>query len=177
MRSPAPLRAFFTVSLAARGSALLLDRIDVLREAVSVVRRRRPFEIDAWVVLPDHMHAIWTLPPEDPSYSDRWGQIKARFSRHVRAAGARLGPLDDDPGPLWEPAGSSQKPKSGDAGIWRARFLVRPLDHHTAVQAHIRRCYMDPVRHGLVTQPEDWHFTSLHRDLRQGRCTDLAKTA
>ncbi len=57
---------FFTVNLATRGGELLVDHIDLLREAVVVTKARRPFEIDAWVVLPDHMHAVWTLPIDDP---------------------------------------------------------------------------------------------------------------
>ncbi|RDD65598.1 transposase [Thalassococcus profundi] len=75
---------FFTVCLARPGARLLVDEIDILREAVAVTRRRRPFAIDAWVVLPDHMHALWTLPEDDANYSDRWGAIKARFSKFVR---------------------------------------------------------------------------------------------
>ncbi len=75
---------FFTVSLAKRGSSLLVDEVDLLREAVQVTRARRPFGIDVWVVLPDHMHAIWTLPAGDANFSDRWGAIKARFSKMVR---------------------------------------------------------------------------------------------
>ena len=77
-------RVFFTVALARRGASLLIDEIEVLREAVRVTRARRPFAIDAWVVLPDHMHCVWTLPEGDANYSDRWGTIKARFSRDVR---------------------------------------------------------------------------------------------
>lgn len=75
---------FFTVCLAQRGSRLLVEEIEILRAAVAVTRTRRPFGIEAWVVLPDHMHAIWTLPKGDANYSDRWGAIKARFSKFVR---------------------------------------------------------------------------------------------
>ena len=75
---------FFTVNLARREGTLLVDHIDLLREAVEVTKARRPFDIKAWVVLPDHMHAVWTLPEGDANYSDRWGAIKARFSKFVR---------------------------------------------------------------------------------------------
>jgi putative transposase len=78
---------FFTVALAARGSDLLVREIRHLRQAVSLVRAERPFEIGAWVVLPDHMHCIWTLPDGDRDFSTRWGSIKARFTMSLRRAG------------------------------------------------------------------------------------------
>ncbi|WP_404818298.1 REP-associated tyrosine transposase [Ruegeria aquimaris] len=80
---------FFTVALSRCGGDLLVDQVQLLRDAVSQTRRARPFGIDAWVVLPDHLHAIWTLPEGDADFSTRWGAIKARFSRrcgHRRSA-------------------------------------------------------------------------------------------
>lgn len=74
---------FFTVNLLERKSDLLIKHISELREAVRVVRRNQPFHIDAWVVLPDHMHAIWTLPSGDDRYSDRWRAIKKAFSKAI----------------------------------------------------------------------------------------------
>ncbi len=76
---------FFTVNLLERrGNALLTDRIDLLRDAVRRVRRTRPFAIDAFAVLPDHMHAVWTLPPDDDDFSTRWRLIKTFFARGVK---------------------------------------------------------------------------------------------
>jgi len=77
---------FFTVCLAECGSRLLTEEILRLRAAVRRVREERPFHIDAWVVLPDHLHAVWTLPPGDSDFSTRWGAIKARFTRSLNAA-------------------------------------------------------------------------------------------
>jgi putative transposase len=74
---------FFTVNLADRSSALLIERIDVLRAALRYVRGRHPFAIDAMVVLPDHLHAVWTLPPGDGDFSLRWLLLKAYFSRQI----------------------------------------------------------------------------------------------
>lgn len=76
---------FFTVAAADRCSSLLVDRIDTLRSAVTYVKRRHPFAIDAFVVLPDHLHAVWTLPPGDADFSTRWALIKATFSRALPA--------------------------------------------------------------------------------------------
>ncbi|WP_408631326.1 REP-associated tyrosine transposase [Methylomonas rhizoryzae] len=72
---------FFTVNLLERKSALLIEHIAELREAVRATRQQQPFHIDAWVVLPDHMHAIWTLPSGDDQYSNRWRAIKKAFSK------------------------------------------------------------------------------------------------
>src|SRR6056297_4359929 len=80
-------RVFFTVALAERGSRVLVDEVGRLREAVRMTRAERPFGIDAWVVLPDHLHCVWTLPAGDADYSVRWGAIKARFSMSCRRAG------------------------------------------------------------------------------------------
>ena len=72
---------FFTVNLADRGARTLVEHVDVLREAVRMTKAERPFRIDAWVVLPDHRHAVWTLPEGDADYSARMAAIKARFTR------------------------------------------------------------------------------------------------
>ena len=74
---------FFTVNLAQRHLRLLLDHVEILREAVKMVKQRHPFHIDAFVVLPDHLHAIWTLPPDDADFATRWMLIKSGFSRHI----------------------------------------------------------------------------------------------
>lgn len=74
---------FFTVNLLERKQDLLVRHIDELREAVRITRRERPFHIDAWVVLPDHMHAVWTLPPGDDDSSNRWKSIKIRFVQRL----------------------------------------------------------------------------------------------
>ena len=76
---------FFTVALAQRGGSLLIDQIGLLRAAVRATRAERPFEIAAWVVMPDHLHCIWHLPEGDCDYATRWRLIKARFSRDLPA--------------------------------------------------------------------------------------------
>ena len=72
---------FFTVNLLERRKTLLVDHIAALREAVATTRETHPFTIDAFVVLPDHLHAIWKLPPEDCDFSTRWRLIKSRFAK------------------------------------------------------------------------------------------------
>ena len=72
---------FFTVNLLERKNDLLVRHINVLHGAVGRVKQARPFHIDAWVVLPDHMHCVWTLPDGDVDYSGRWKAIKIRFAK------------------------------------------------------------------------------------------------
>lgn len=74
---------FFTVALLERKRDLLVTEIESLREAVRRVKRRYPFEIVAWVVLPDHLHCIWTLPPGDANYATRWRLIKLLFVKSL----------------------------------------------------------------------------------------------
>lgn len=131
---------YFTVSLAQPGADLLLLEIERLRQAVRLTRAQRPFQIDAWVVMPDHLHAIWTLPAGDSDASGRWRQIKARFSASLpRTAGRPRLPAQS----VWRP------------GLWQHR-IADAAD----MALHLRSCQMDPVRHGLVDAPEDWPHSS-----------------
>jgi putative transposase len=143
---------FFTVTLAQRQSRLLVEEVDRLREAVAAVRLERPFVVEAWVVLPDHMHAVWTLPEGDAAYSVRWRLIKARFSR-----GLPSGPL------------RRSHEIRHERGIWQRRFWERHIRDEQDFAAHIRYCWNNPVKHGLVERPEDWPYSSVHRDIRLGR--------
>lgn len=172
---------FFTLCLAQRGSSLLLDEIEILREAVRVTRARRPFVIDAWVVLPDHLHAVWTLPAGDSHYADRWGAIKARFSKKVRQkdlapvgwkpalpVGRRVGLQPTDAQRLRARRSPSKVAKQ-DAGIWQRRFWEHHIRDEADYAAHLRYCWSNPVKHGLVERAADWPYSSFHRDVRLGR--------
>lgn len=98
---------FFTVNLAERhGNRLLVDRFDVLRDVFRKVKRTHPFVIDAIVVLPEHLHCIWTLPPGDAAYAKRWGLIKAGLSCSIPATERR----------------SVSRIKRGERGIWPRRY-------------------------------------------------------
>lgn len=166
---------FFTVCLADRTSSLLVDHIDVLRAAVCKCRNERPFQIDAWVVLPDHLHAVWTLPDGDFDFSTRWRIIKARFTRAVLAkglVGAEHPPYDNGRstrrvGGFHPP--SRSKSAKGERGIWQRRFW----DHHVRgledYASSISYCHLNPVKHGFVARPEDWPYSSVHREIAAGR--------
>ncbi len=72
---------FFTVNLAERSSDKLVRHMEELRAVMKNVKETHPFAIVAMVVLPEHPHAVWRLPPGDADYPLRWSLIKARFSR------------------------------------------------------------------------------------------------
>lgn len=139
---------FFTVALARRGDDLLLREVARLRQAVRVTRTERPFDILAWVVLPDHLHCVWRLPPEEADYSTRWRLIKTRFSR-----GLPMGPR------------RSSHVARQERGIWQRRFWERHLRDDAAVSNAVRYCWENPVRHGFVARPQAWLWSSVHRDL------------
>ncbi|MEL7150154.1 MAG: transposase [Pseudomonadota bacterium] len=156
---------FFTVNLADRSSSLLTDRIDDLREAVRVTRADRPFGIDAWVVLPDHMHCVWSMPAGDGDYATRWGAIKSRFTRSIRNAG-RVGfqptvakRLGHSVG--WNPTlrKSASKVRKGDAGIWQRRFWEHHIRDEDDYRAHVEYCWVNPVKHGYVNEPDEWPYS------------------
>jgi putative transposase len=169
---------FFTVALARRDSSLLVRDVALLRTAVRQTRAERPFGIDAFVVLPDHIHAIWTLPAGDRDYGVRWGAIKARFTRALREEPSNngrpgLSPAYDhsDPGEL--PMVTSgryagQRPSlrldKRERGVWQRRFWEHHIRDEGDYRAHLRYCWLNPVKHGLVERPEDWPYSSVHRD-------------
>lgn len=143
---------FFTVTLADRRKATLVNEVDRLRDAVRATMAERPFCIDAWVVLPDHLHAIWTLPEGDFDHATRWRLIKSRFSRGLAV------------GPLRESHVARQ-----ERGIWQRRFWERHLRDDKDFADHLQYCWFNPVKHGYVEWPEDWAYSSVHRELRLGQ--------
>ena len=158
---------FFTVRIAERGSRLLVERVGVLRDAVRVTQVERPFRVEAWVVLPDHLHCVWTLPEGDSDYSVRWGAIKARFTMAVKAEGwtRRAG---FSPPPSYVGRNGGLKPalreNKREAGVWQRRFWEHHIRNDEDLAQHIRYCWINPVKHGLVERPEDWPYSSIHRD-------------
>ncbi|WP_297767628.1 transposase [uncultured Roseovarius sp.] len=163
-------RVFFSVALAQRGGSLLVDEVVRLRAAVRLTQAERPFAIDAWVVLPDHLHAVWTLPSGDADFSIRWDAITSRFTQSLRD-GRRVGlnPIRAHRlghGVGWNPTlrRSASKLRKGDAGIWQRRFWEHHLRDEADFRAHVRYCWLNPVKHGLVAAPQDWPYSSVHRD-------------
>ena len=119
-----------------------------LRQAVADEKKRRPFQIDAMVVMPDHLHAIWTLPEGDGDYSTRWQNIKRGFTAQI-PADAR-------------PAVPHSRARKHEQAIWQRRFWEHRIRDEADFANHVQYIHHNPVKHGYAQQPEDWPFSSIH---------------
>jgi len=143
---------FFTVALADRRKTHLTDHIDALRDAIRWTRNRRSFEIEAMVVLPEHLHCIWSLPEGDADYSSRWKIIKARFSGALPRVEAR----------------SRSRFQQGERGIWQRRFWEHTIQNELDYERHVDYIHFNPVKHGYVAQAGEWAYSSFGRFVAQG---------
>ncbi len=129
----------------------------VLREAVRKVQASRPFRIDAWVLLPDHLHCIWTLPEGDCDYSVRWRLIKDHASRCLSAVlvpeGVRL---------------SESRRRRGETAVWQRRFWEHRIRNGADFIAYCDYIHYNPVKHGLCRCPTDWPWSTIHRLVSAG---------
>ena len=141
---------FFTVVTFARQPLFEARGVNLLREALREVKRRHPFNIDAISVLPDDVHAIWTLPPHDADFSTRWMLIKSAFSR-------RYGKPADIPG-----SGTSRL-RRRERSVWQRRFWEHQIRDEQDYAAHMDYIHYNPVKHGLVSAPRDWPYSSFQR--------------
>jgi putative transposase len=143
---------FFTVNLLDRQQALLTEHISLLRRCVRSVRQQYPFHIDAMVILPDHLHALWTLPDGDADFSKRWMLIKSAFSRSL---------------PKAEKLNTSRIAKR-ERGIWQRRFWEHLIRNEADYERHVDYIHGNPVKHGYVDKAADWPYSSIHRYIRAG---------
>ncbi|TLV16716.1 transposase [Klebsiella indica] len=130
---------FFTVNLQNRQSDLLTRHMDQLRVVTALIKRKNPFLINAWVILPEHMHCIWTLPEGDTDYSGRWRDIKKTFTRDL-----------------------------GMRQVWQPRFWEHTIRSEDDYRRHMDYVYINPVKHGYVKRVIDWPYSTFHRDVRTG---------
>lgn len=144
---------FFTVNLAVRGDDLLVRHIEALRAAYGTVLGAMPVRTRAIVVLPDHLHAVWTMPEGDSDFPTRWKRIKREFTLRVG----------------YERNRSASKRAKGEAGLWQRRYWERLIRDETELEAALRYVAANPVKHGLVRRAVDWPYSSVHRDIRAGQ--------
>jgi putative transposase len=142
---------FFTVALAGRSSNLLIEEVDRFRNAYRTVQQRRPFETIAICILPDHIHALWGMPEDDPDFSTRWNLIKSGVSRGI----------DDR---LRSPSKILKREK----GVWQRRFWEHAVRDDADLERHIDCIHFNPVKHGKVTRVADWPHSSFHRFVERG---------
>ena len=144
---------FFTVNLLQRhGNDLLVREIDLLRATVRNVRSHHPFRIDAWVVLPDHLHCVWTLPPGDSDFSTRWRLLNSGFSRALPKT-ERL---------------SDVRSNAGERGIWQRHYWEHFISSDADFERHVDYVHVNPLKHGWVKRVSDWPYSTFHRYVEKG---------
>jgi putative transposase len=143
---------FFTVNLENRNEDLLTRNVDVLREVMRGVRRAHPFSVVAMVVLPEHLHAIWRLPPGDSDFPLRWSLIKAGFSRRIDA-GEQV---------------SASRLARRERGIWQRRYWEHQIRDESGLARHVDYIHFNPVKHGWVRAPAEWPHSSFGRYVAEG---------
>ena len=143
---------FFTANLADRSADTLVRYIDDLRQAISKIKATHPFSILAMVVLPEHLHTIWRMPEGDADYPMRWSLIKAGFSRRL-GSGERI---------------RHSRAAKRERGIWQRRYWEHQIRDEADLARHVDYIHYNPVRHGWVSLPIDWPYSTLHGYIDRG---------
>ena len=132
--------------------------VQLLRDAFRHIKQRHPFAIDAIVILPDHLHALWSLPPGDADFSTRWRSVKTYVSRHCSER-------------YKQPRSSSYLQK-GEQAIWQRRFWEHQIRDEQDFDNHVAYIHYNPVKHGLVSAPRDWQYSSFWGYVKAGICPE-----
>ncbi|OQK16487.1 transposase [Methyloprofundus sedimenti] len=129
-------------------------QINILRESFKKVMKKYPFTINAIVVLPDHLHCIWTLPEGDHDYSTRWRLIKTGFSKNC------------DKTNINQP--NQARIRKKQQAIWQHRFWEHMIRNEQDYHEHIDYIHYNPVKHGYTNKAVDWPYSSLHQYIKDG---------
>lgn len=125
--------------------------VDMLREAFLEIQADTPFDMSACVVLPDHLHCIWTMPEGDSAYSTRWSRVKRRFTQRWLASGGHEGGI------------SESRAKHRERGVWQRRFWEHTIRNEDDMIRHVDYIHFNPVKHGLASCPHAWSHSSFDR--------------
>jgi len=126
-----------------------------LRSAIVEIRLKRPFVIEAWVLLPDHLHCLWRLPCDDLDFSTRWRLIKTFVTKQRDQASELSAP-------------SKSRKSRREQTLWQRRFWEHTIRNSEDFDRHVDYIHFNPVKHGLVGRVRDWPFSSFHRFVRHG---------
>ena len=147
---------FFTV-VTYRRQQLFQEQMarNLLKRAIAKTRENYPFTIEAWVLLPDHFHCIWTLPHGDKNFSIRWNLIKSQFSKSVKSIFHRVEWMTDS------------KQKHRESTIWQRRFWEHHIHDEEDYYNHFDYIHYNPVKHGWVKQVKDWPYSTFHNYVKK----------
>lgn len=145
---------FFTICLEDRNSDLLITHIQELRTAFRKTYLKMPFITDAMVIMPDHIHALWTMPPDDSDFSTRIRLFKSHFSRNIS--------------PILKHTLNNNRLKHKEVGIWQQRFWEHTIYDDADYQRHMDYIHFNPIKHGLVKNLNDWEYSTFHREVANG---------
>lgn len=152
---------FFTLVMHRRQTILCNDDMRIaLRDAIVTTRKIHPFKIDAWVLMPDHLHCIWTLPEGDANFTTRWGMIKRFVTKQCSEKYQR-----DD----WL---NKSRIKRRESTLWQRRFWEHQIRDDVDFQRHFDYIHFNPVKHGYVGAVKDWEYSSFHRYVNNGIYSD-----
>ena len=148
---------FFTVVTYRRREILTEpESWTILRQVIKEVKQRYPFTIDAWILLPDHLHSIWTLPSGDNDYPKRWGMIKAGFTKQAKSLFHRQEWMNES------------KAQRRESTIWQRRYWEHQIRNDDDYQKHMDYLHYNPVKHRLVKRVVDWPHSTFHRYVKEG---------
>ena len=133
------------------------EAVRMLGRFMRKVRRRFPFQTVAIVVLPDHLHCVWTLPQGDADFSGRWRRIKRAFSDQWVSAGGL------------EASRSASRVRRGEHGVWQRRYWEHQIRDEVDLERHVDYVHYNPVKHGHAARPADWPWSSFLRHVRLGQ--------
>lgn len=170
-RAYVPGGTFFFTLVTNRRKPLFSDVLarSLLGTCLRECQVKWPFEINAMVLLPDHLHAIWTLPAGDDQYSTRWSWTKKEFTKRWLARGATESRI------------SAGRQRERRRGIWQPRFWEHTIEDEDDFERHFDYIHYNPVKHGYVRCPHEWPHSSFHRWVKAGvypwhwACWDDAK--
>jgi putative transposase len=147
---------FFTVVTHQRRGILATDLGRAcLHNALETIRTRWPFDLTAIVLLPDHLHTVWTMPLGDAHYPRRWRRLKEEFTEAFLQGGGQEGTV------------SASRRKRKERGIWQRRYWEHTLDDESDFERHMDYIHYNPVKHGFVKCPRDWPYSSFHRLVKE----------
>jgi putative transposase len=129
---------------------------EIFHNTITAVQKKHPFRMDAICLLPDHLHCIWTLPDTDDNFSVRWSEIKRQFTHQYRST------------LKYEVTRNKSREDRDERSIWQRRFWEHLIRDDKDYETHLNYIHYNPVKHGYVTRPADWEWSSFHRFVRDG---------